>query len=44
VRGFDKRRKENNTKTQKKLREVAREKRDRGRRVEIEYRKIQING
>jgi hypothetical protein len=44
VRGFDKRRKENNTKTQKKLREVAREKRDRGRRVEIEYSKIQING
>jgi hypothetical protein len=31
-------------KTQKKLREVAREKRDRGRRVEIGYRKIQING
>ncbi|KAJ3635929.1 hypothetical protein MTP99_008798 [Tenebrio molitor] len=31
-------------KTQKKLREMAREKRDRGKRVKIGYRKIQING
>jgi hypothetical protein len=31
-------------KTQKKLREVAREERDRGKRVKIGYRKIQING
>jgi hypothetical protein len=31
-------------KTQKKLREVAREDRDRGRRVKIGYRKKQING
>jgi hypothetical protein len=31
-------------KTQKKLREVARAKRDRGKRVNIGYRKIQING
>jgi hypothetical protein len=30
--------------TQKKLRELAREKRDRGKRVKIGYRKIQING
>jgi hypothetical protein len=30
-------------KTQKKLREVAREERDRGKRVKIGYRKIQIN-
>jgi hypothetical protein len=31
-------------KTQKKLREVAREERNRGERVKIGYRKIQING
>jgi hypothetical protein len=31
-------------KTQKKLRVVAREERDRGKRVKIGYRKIQING
>jgi hypothetical protein len=31
-------------KTQKKLRELAKEERDRGKRVKIEYRKIQING
>jgi hypothetical protein len=31
-------------KTQKKLREVAREKRDRGKRVKIGYGKIQIQG
>jgi hypothetical protein len=31
-------------KTQKKLREVAREERDRGEREKIGYRKIQING
>jgi hypothetical protein len=31
-------------KTQKKLREMSREKRDRGKRVKIGYRKIQING
>jgi hypothetical protein len=31
-------------KTQKKLREVARAERDRGKRMKIEYRKIQING
>jgi hypothetical protein len=31
-------------KTQKKLREVAREKRGRGKRAKIGYRKIQING
>jgi hypothetical protein len=31
-------------KTQKKLRELAREERDRGKRVKIGYRKIQING
>jgi hypothetical protein len=30
--------------TQKKLRELAREERDRGKRVKIGYRKIQING
>ncbi|KAJ3631830.1 hypothetical protein MTP99_012936 [Tenebrio molitor] len=30
--------------TQKKLRELAREERDRGKRVKIRYRKIQING
>jgi hypothetical protein len=30
-------------KTQNKLREVAREERDRGKRVKIGYRKIQIN-
>jgi uncharacterized protein YlxW (UPF0749 family) len=30
--------------TQKKLRELAREKRGRGKRVKIGYRKIQING
>jgi hypothetical protein len=30
--------------TQKKLRELAREERDRGKRVKIQYRKIQING
>jgi hypothetical protein len=29
--------------TQKKLRELAREERDRGKRVKIGYRKIQIN-
>jgi hypothetical protein len=28
----------------KKLREVAREERDRGKMVKIEYRKIQMNG
>jgi hypothetical protein len=32
------------SKTQKKLREVAREERDRGKRVKIRSRKIQING
>jgi hypothetical protein len=31
-------------KTQKKLKEVAREERDKGKRVKIGYRKIQING
>jgi hypothetical protein len=31
-------------KTQKKLREVAKEERDREKRTEIGYRKIQING
>jgi hypothetical protein len=31
-------------KTQKKLREVTREERDRGKRVKIGYRKIEING
>jgi hypothetical protein len=31
-------------KTQKKLKEVAREERDRGKRVKIRSRKIQING
>jgi hypothetical protein len=31
-------------KTQKKLGEVAREERDRGKRMKIGYRKIQING
>jgi hypothetical protein len=31
-------------KTQKKLREVTREERDRGKRVKIGYRKIQMNG
>jgi hypothetical protein len=31
-------------KTQKKLRKVAGEERDRGKRVKIGYRKIQING
>jgi hypothetical protein len=31
-------------KTQKKLREVAREGRDREERVKIRYRKLQING
>jgi hypothetical protein len=31
-------------KTQKKLRELAREERDRGKRVKIGYRKIQRNG
>jgi hypothetical protein len=31
-------------KTLKKLREVARDERDRGKRVKIGYRKIQING
>jgi hypothetical protein len=31
-------------KTQKKLRVVAREERDRGKSVKIGYRKIQING
>jgi hypothetical protein len=31
-------------KTQRKLREVIREERDRGKRVKIGYRKIQING
>jgi hypothetical protein len=31
-------------KIQKTLREMAREKRDRGKRVKIGYRKIQING
>jgi hypothetical protein len=31
-------------KTQKKLREVAREEGDRGKRVKIGYRKIQVNG
>jgi hypothetical protein len=30
--------------TQKKLRELARKERDRGKRVKIGYRKIQING
>jgi hypothetical protein len=30
-------------KTQKKLRQVAREERDRGKKVKIGYRKIQIN-
>jgi hypothetical protein len=30
--------------TQKKLRELAREEKDRGKRVKIGYRKIQING
>jgi hypothetical protein len=30
-------------KTQKKLKEVAREERDKGKRVKIGYRKIQIN-
>jgi hypothetical protein len=30
--------------TQKKLREVATEERDRGKRMKIRYRKIQING
>jgi hypothetical protein len=30
--------------TQKKLRELAKEERDRGKRVKIGYRKIQING
>jgi hypothetical protein len=30
--------------TQKKLREVAREERDRGKRMKTGYRKIQING
>jgi hypothetical protein len=30
--------------TQKKLRELAREERDRGKRVKIGYRKIQITG
>jgi hypothetical protein len=30
--------------TQKKLSELAREERDRGKRVKIGYRKIQING
>jgi hypothetical protein len=30
--------------TQKKLRELAREERDGGKRVKIGYRKIQING
>jgi hypothetical protein len=31
-------------KTQKKLRKVAREERDRGKKVKTGYRKIQING
>jgi hypothetical protein len=31
-------------KTQKKLREMAREEKDRGERVKIGYRKLQING
>jgi hypothetical protein len=31
-------------KTQDKLKEVAREERDRGKRMKIGYRKIQING
>jgi hypothetical protein len=31
-------------KTLKKLREVAREERDRGKRVKMGYRKVQING